>query len=279
MTIAELLKAYEEKYLPVIIDQARSRSCIRNLLTVLSGQVSNLTHQSLLEYRQARRAQHLSDASVNKELAVLGSAIKWGNKAGLLSFSIVVPRVRETPRATAINETQVQKLIDAAKNLETKAFIALLFATGQRKTAVQRLKRSQIINGVIEFEKDGNEKAARRKRRAATPVTKELSRILKALRAAFGETEYVIPGRNGSGYCGQLDRWFAEAAQEAGVKATPHVIRHSSCSVALARGASLQEASRLLGHSSIKVTEQVYAHFQPGYIADTVSILGGSIKL
>lgn len=42
-----------------------------------------------------------------------------------------------------------------------------------------------------------------------------------------------------------------------------HDIRHTTASILLARGVSLMYVSQLLGHSSPKITWQVYSHFMP----------------
>jgi integrase len=46
-----------------------------------------------------------------------------------------------------------------------------------------------------------------------------------------------------------------------GVSRTWHSLRHSFARIALERGASMLWVSRTMGHSSLAVTEQVYAHF------------------
>jgi integrase len=42
-----------------------------------------------------------------------------------------------------------------------------------------------------------------------------------------------------------------------------HDVRHTSASLGLAAGESLLEVSRRLGHSSITITADVYAHVSP----------------
>lgn len=274
MTLSELLDKYQEEYLPKTISQARAKSAIKHLRHHLKFETSLVDNDVLLCYRQMRGEEGASGASANRELAVLGSAYKW---AGLPCPKI--PRTREIPRPDAITEHQVQKIIDSAHNLQTKAFVALLFVTGQRFEAVQKLKRSQIVNGVIEFEKGGGELADRRKRRSRCPVSPQLRTILSTLEKSFGKTEYVIPCESGDGYCRSLSRWFRRAAERAGVKASAHTLRHSSATIALNNGASLYEVSCLLGHSSTQITERVYVKRQPRQIEKVVGMMGGLVKL
>lgn len=274
MRLSDLLSSYQAEYVPQTISQSRAKSAIKHLMSI-NVDASDLNEADLVRYRIERcMAQGSSPSTANRELAVLGSAYKW---AGLPCLKI--PRTREIPRPDAITEHQVQKIIDAAHNLQTKAFAALLFTTGQRFEAVQKLKRSQIVNGVIEFEQGGGEFADRRKRRSRCPLSPELRKILSALEKAFGKTEYVIPCESGEGYCRSLSRWFRTAAERAGVKASAHTLRHSSATIALNNGASLYEVSCLLGHSSTQITERVYVKRQPRQIEKVVGMMGGLVKL
>lgn len=279
MTIKELLAEYETRYLVGIIDQARSRSCIKALLSVLTGQVNKLTRQALLDYRAKRRSLGLADNSINKELKTLGSAINWGNGERLCSIEIKMPKTREVIRAESLSVEQVQSLINHCEDLRGKCYIALLFATAQRKSAVQKLKRSQIINGIIEFDQDGYSMAARRKPRARTPLTEEIEGVLGKLESAYPGASYVLPGDGGFGWCKKLDRMFVKAAQSAGIKASAHTIRHSSATVAIGNGVSLYEVSCMLAHGSVATTQKIYIHRQPEHSRNAVTGLGRAIKV
>lgn len=279
MTIQQLLSDYSIRYLPSIIDVARSKSCIKSLLSILRGPVASITHQTLLDYRAKRRSLGLADNSINKELKTLGSAINWGNGEGLIQFEVKIPKTKEVIRPESLSVEQVQSLIDNCDDLRGKCYIALLFATAQRKSAVQKLKRSQIINGVIEFEQDGYGMAARRKPRARTPLTDEIRGILAKLESAYPGASYVIPGDGGFGWCKKLDRMFVKAAERAGIKCCQHTLRHTAASVAISNGIPIYEVSCLLGHGSIKTTELTYVHRQPRHAMAAASMLGGAIKL
>lgn len=278
MLLSDLFEQYAERYLPVIIDQARFRSCMRILQEALGGaiEVESITHQTLLDYRAKSGKKQ---ATINKELVVLSSALKWSQRNGLTSHEVSIPLVREKTHHQSLNEEQVQQLIDRCREYRGKAFIALMFITGQRKAAIQNLKWSQIVNGVIEFEADGDARASRRKRRARTPVTKELGGVLESISKVFGSTEYVIPGKSGLGCCKQLDRYFGEAVARCSFRATPHTIRHTAATISIAKGNSLYETSRFLGHSSIRITEDTYIHGKPEHISGAVSMMGGLVSL
>lgn len=56
-------------------------------------------------------------------------------------------------------------------------------------------------------------------------------------------------------------RWLGAATEKAGLgRWTPHELRHSAASLMLAEGVPLKVVSEALGHSSVRVTGDVYAH-------------------
>ena len=62
----------------------------------------------------------------------------------------------------------------------------------------------------------------------------------------------------------QLERQFRKAAVSARLAGvTPHVFRHTVVTL-VTRRKSLERASKLVGHKSIAITEEVYAHLKVG---------------
>jgi integrase len=276
MTLNELLTKYETEYLPTVIDQARAKSCIKHLRAI-NCTVDECNYQTLLHYR-ANRLQCVGNSTVNRELSTLGSVFTWANESGLTNNRPKFPRAKEASNPECANAIQVQRLIDAAHDLKTKAYIGLMFMTGQRKSAILGLHKSQIQNEVINFNADLGDKSERRKRRGIVPVSKGVKSILDAMREEYGDNEYIFPG--GLSSVATMDRAFAVAASKAGLKwITPHVIRHTACTHVLSQGGSIEEASQLLGHSSIKITQQVYTHLKPGYLSKATSALSMAVGL
>lgn len=58
-----------------------------------------------------------------------------------------------------------------------------------------------------------------------------------------------------------FSRLVGELCQKAGIGHwSPHELRHSCASLLLAQGVPLEVVSEVLGHSSIRVTKDVYGH-------------------
>ena len=54
-----------------------------------------------------------------------------------------------------------------------------------------------------------------------------------------------------------------------------HDLRHTFASIALCRGANINTVSKMLGHSSVKITLDVYGHLMPGMQAEALEHLDG----
>ncbi|MCZ7598382.1 MAG: site-specific integrase [Gammaproteobacteria bacterium] len=61
------------------------------------------------------------------------------------------------------------------------------------------------------------------------------------------------------------DRWVRRAAERAGATAlSPHGLRHTWASIALAKGVPITVVSQRLGHANPSITLRIYAHALPG---------------
>lgn len=105
-----------------------------------------------------------------------------------------------------------------------------------------------------------------------TPPILELLRTRRARLAAerlaagplWHETGLIFPSATGTPY--DPDN-FAHAFRRACIRAGlgnvhPHQLRHSAASIMLAQGVSLHTIKDVLGHSSIRVTSDFYAHLE-----------------
>ena len=55
-------------------------------------------------------------------------------------------------------------------------------------------------------------------------------------------------------------RWYQTMAGKVGVPGGLHTLRHTAATMLLAQGASLRLVADVLGHSSVQITGDVYAH-------------------
>jgi integrase len=71
-------------------------------------------------------------------------------------------------------------------------------------------------------------------------------------------------------------RSFKPLLEEAGLPDIRfHDLRHTFASIALGRGANINTVSKMLGHSSVKITLDVYGHLMPGMQSEALGHLDG----
>jgi integrase len=92
--------------------------------------------------------------------------------------------------------------------------------------------------------------------------------LADALRDAIRDrepSEYLFPGPDGAAMTvGWFRVRFDKACAAAGLtNVTPHTLRHTAGSLALASGASVVTVQKLLGHRNATTTMNVYSHQLP----------------
>lgn len=270
MQIDTLFNEYSVHYLPQIVDGATVASRIKNLKACLPKAeiktTEGITYVRLQNYRSLRTAAGYASGSVNRELSVLSSAIKWGCRNGCCGrIDVEFPYVAEPARHGHIDGVLLPAFVSAAwaRSPNLGGFVSLSLLTGQRKSAILSLKKTQLdgLRGIIDFCGHGLELASRRKARAMTPITLAVEKVLERLNHFNAKSEYIIPGISGFSFYRGLDRDFAVLCRSipiAGI--TPHSLRHTAATIAIDSGVPLYEVSRFLGHSSVGVTQKTYIH-------------------
>lgn len=102
-------------------------------------------------------------------------------------------------------------------------------------------------------------------RRTVPILTTALVEELAALVAGRDPSEYLFSGADGGAMTLGRFRWqFDKAVAKLGLEGvTPHTLRHSAGSLALAEGASVVTVQKLLGHRNATTTLNVYSHILP----------------
>lgn len=104
------------------------------------------------------------------------------------------------------------------------------------------------------------------------PVPRFLrDRLVEAI-AGRSPDEYLFPSRHGTVLPLGEFRWaFDKAVAAAGLgDLTPHELRHTAASLAIAAGADVKVVQRMLGHKTATLTLDLYGHLMDDNL-DTVS--------
>ena len=150
-----------------------------------------------------------------------------------------------------------------------RALLELTYSAGLRLSELVGLNRGDLDRRGLLLRVRGK---GRRERIAplGAPALAALDRYLEAEgRTAGRPDEPVFAGRRGARLSGRtvqrvVQRRLSEVA--AGLRVTPHALRHSFASHLLDRGADLRAIQELLGHASLSST-QVYTHVTRGRLA------------
>lgn len=108
------------------------------------------------------------------------------------------------------------------------------------------------------------------KYRATVPMNDQLrGALLEAKEGAM--SDFVI--EHGRERVASIKKGFAAACRRAGVKATPHMLRHSAAVWMAEGGTPMAQIARFLGHTDSAITERVYARFSPTFLAGAAEAL------
>lgn len=253
-----------------------------------------ITTQHVERYKQSRRSQDVEKSTINSELNVLSGVLTYARRIGVPCGEPEIVRFklrRKKGRVKFWNQDEVQHIYDTCMRVAPKFFPLIFFLgqTGARKSEAIHLPWTNVDfeRGIIriwseadEDDPDEEEYEVKSSDREV-PMSDALERVLKDQRAAWPKSEWVFPvtqgPTKGQQYAFFPKNPFNRVVARAGLKGGPHKFRHSYASLFLAKEPDLYLLSKLLGHSSYKVTEDIYAHLVPGYLDKARNVVGGEV--
>jgi site-specific recombinase XerD len=187
-----------------------------------------------------------------------------------------VGRMREPRRVPAtLTLEQVAAVIHGQCRMRDRFLFALLFGTGMRVGQALGLRHEDFVTQERRIEivaREDNANGARGKRGAGSvPVTVELVRCYSDyMHLEYGDvdSDYVFVNLWG----GQVGRAMTYAnvneivsrtRARVGFHFTPHMFRHTYATLARRGGVPVEIVSKLLTHSSIHTTSEIYLHSSP----------------
>ena len=209
----------------------------------------------------------LKPASQNRALTAVKSLLSFAQDTGYLPFNVgaavkLVPD-RDNLAQRILEESEVAKLIDAAREGRDRVLLKLLYVSGVRVSEVCGLKWCDAMpraegGQITVFGKGG-------KTRAILLKPKSWQQLL-SIRSEAGVVAPIFPSRKGGGPLdpSQVRRIVYAAAKKAGLerKVSPHWMRHAHASHALDRSAPIHLVQATLGHASVSTTGR-YLHARP----------------
>lgn len=222
-----------------------------------------ITKKTCRDYISSR-AEVASRGTIHLELTYLRAALSYAEKEKWLAKAphIHVP-TRPKPRDHYLTKPEATELIGAAATHHLKLFITLALATAARASALLELRWDQVNMKRRTIDLRDPAKPDSPKGRAVVPIN---DMAFKALEQAYAVrlTPYVIEfaGKN----IESVKKGVSAAAARAGLKATPHVLRHSAAVWMAESGVQMEEIAQYLGHTNATTTYRVYARYSPEHL-------------
>jgi integrase len=249
--------------------------------------LESITRRDIEQYRDARFADGVTSTTVIRELDRLRALFQWAKHRELCAKNplegLRFPKAAPNPKEW-LRSPEIAPFLDACP--EPFATIArFTLFTGLRRREVVFLQRRDVDleNNLIQIRrkpelgfrpKSGQERSV--------PIDPTLRPLLERhLREEVGPhaDAWVFAQRGGERRSGST-RWFAVATQRAADAAgiarqlTFHDLRRTYGAMLIEAGVAIYEVSRLLGHSDVRVTQQLYAPLSGLYLAETAAKLG-----
>jgi integrase/recombinase XerD len=251
-----------------------------------------LAGQFLREYPDPTRLevrQHLTErldngkspAFVENVRKALASLFRFLNEEGLAPSNPIsglkAIRVPYSEKKLPAPE-DIQKVLGVSftrrKNADKmRTMVVLLMTTGLRLSEALGLKKDSIDFNAKEMTVTGKGS----KQRVVPLLQVTVDALAAYIRKYPSGSPFVFPGdtRTGHAEIHNVEKTLRHACMRAGVRPfTPHQLRHFYATEMLRNGAKLEVVGRILGHSGIGVTADIYRHVLTGEMHEAVERFG-----
>jgi integrase len=257
---------------------------VRELRETFGGRrLSEISYLDLETFRNRRKAtptkagKPRTDASVNRDMAILGHMLSKAVEWGMLEVSPFKKGKRlmfreNNHRLRFLSEAEIEALLQACDDLKANSphlrpIVETALLTGMRRGEVLSLKWEQIRNGFIYLQETKANKARQ------IPINDRLAEVFREVRRGNHlKSPYVFCDFRGNRFQA-VKRSFATVCKRAGLENVRfHDLRHTFASHLVMKGASLKAVQELLGHADIKMTMR-YSHLSQAHLKESVSLL------
>lgn len=238
-------------------------------LTTLLGSVRlpELNPGKIDAYKRARLEDKLLASSVNNELRVLRTVLRWGREMGHEVPDLRWKRLPErgTPRARAFNRDELSRIFDSCRRVAPTLMPMLVFLvnTGCRQGEAVAAEWDWVDLGEAMLRIPSNEHwQPKNGKPREVPVSDALRAVLVGPRR---HSRWVFPTVYKKQFRSFPKELWERVVKDAGLSGGAHQLRHTFASHFLSATRDLFLLAQVLGHSHHRVTE-LYAHLLPGHL-------------
>ncbi len=232
--------------------------------------LSKISHSDLQRYRKHRLGQGATDATINRELAVVshlfGKAVEWG---WISSRPARIPRAQEGGgRIVYLTTEQCQAVLKAAQRDSSPhiyAFTLIALSTSMRMSEILSIRRYDIDLPLkrifIPLAKAGKREQ---------PITSDLACFLNSyLKGLTDKTDWLFPNPNSAtGRLMGIRKAHRRVVAAAGLDpdvVVRHTMRHTAITHLVQAGVDLPTVQRVSGHKTLSMVAR-YAHANGAHI-------------
>jgi len=214
--------------------------------TYLEGKKASDAKAVAVKIINGLRADGYKPATINRSLGTLKKALSlaWDQEIIPINYGEKIKRLKEhNEREVFLDMDQIKTLADKA-SMNVRAAIWIAVYTGMRRGEILKMNDAEIGDDTLTI-LSGNTKTLKRR---TIPIVKPLVPWLTYLPMKIG-AEGIKSG-------------FQRARKAADMEHVNfHDLRHSTASLLIKKGVSLDVIRKILGHSTTKMTER-YAHIE-----------------
>lgn len=262
LTISELVEKFDREYAAITFrgygfEKYRLRR-FRDYFTTHNRKLSLFSAADALGFISQERGRGQAQGSIARDITMLKRIASWAVENDLLPYDPLqkIKRLKGGKRTRWLNENEIDQVLASCKSqlpeIWEPVFVALM--TGFRLGNILALRGE-------DFDTDRQIVWARKTKSGkpyAVPIDPKLSPLVPMFKARQG---LLFPVAN-------LDKKFKGVMTTIGFykgkghqdSVVFHTLRHSFGAYWLNRGVPIYTVSQWLGHSSVQMTESVYAH-------------------
>lgn len=230
-----------------------------------------VTEKLCRDYTKQRQKRGISDGTIHLELGYLRAAFAYAKQANLITHEPLVPLPQKpAPRDHYIPKPKAPDVVAGAVMPHVRLFIIVALSTAGRAEAILDLTWDRVDFARRRIDLRDPTRPMTPKGRAVSPMNETaLSALLEAKKAAL--SPYVIEWAGKK--VGSVKKGVGESGRRAGIKVTPHVLRHTAAVWMAEAGVPIAEIAQYLGHTNLKTTFRIYARYSPDYLQNAAKAL------
>jgi site-specific recombinase XerD len=252
--------------------QRMYRSHARRLFDHVGKRLAAMTLEDLQAFAQSLADEGLAPRSRRAMLAAVKSLFSFASDGGIrhvrynVAAAIRLPKSKDDRNERILSEAQVQSIVAAARPGRDRLIVELLYLVGVRAEELATLRWKDAHEGVLTVFGKGEKTRHLRMSESAWKMLVEWAREKYPGMVFFHAMDGpIFQGRSRCGIpLSTVTVWriVSSAARRAGIKASPHWLRHSHATHAIDNGCDLRVLQQSLGHASIDTTQH-YVHSRP----------------